>query len=391
MLIPRDARATLERLARGFPILWLTGPRQSGKTTLARVARPDMPYINLERPDEREFVRSDPRGFLAAHPEGAIIDEVQHAPELMSWLQAHVDERPQMGAWLLTGSQQPAIAQSVTQSLAGRVGLLQLLPLAGGELDRAGLLPSSLDEVLFTGGYPAVFDRDVPVTAWLGSYAATYVERDVRLLTAVRDLDTFTRFVRLCAARSAQLLNMASLGADVGISVPTVKAWISLLRATYIIDLVEPYHLNVTTRLVKSPKLVFTDVGLMSYFLGIGEAAQIAAHPLRGALFETWCLTEQLKAWRNAGDTRTLTFLRDRQGAEMDLVYQVGHELQAVEFKSGATIAADWWRPMRQWRDRSAHEAWRKPRVVYGGDAPSLRTDVDFLDWRTYAREVSVG
>jgi predicted AAA+ superfamily ATPase len=389
MFIAREAASALEQLAAGFPIVWLTGPRQSGKTTLARSLRPDLPYINLELPDQREFARTDPRGFLAAYALGAVVDEVQHAPDLMSWLQADVDANGQMGRWWLTGSQQPAIAAGISQSLAGRVGRVELLPLAGSELLRADQLPATLDELLYRGGYPAIYDRDVDPHVWLANYVATYVERDVRSLAAIRDLETFTRFVRMCAARSGQLLNTTSLGNDVGVSQQTVKAWLSILRATYVVDLVEPYHVNVTTRLVKTPKLVFLDVGLMAYLIGITDASQIAGHPLRGALFETWALTETLKGWRNATSSRRLTFLRDKNGAELDLVYTVGATVHGTEFKAGATIASDWIRPARLWRSRLANANWAPLRVVYGGEIDSSRVSsegvpVDYVGWRSF-------
>lgn len=388
MFVERDAAPTLERVARGFPVVWLTGPRQSGKTTLARQARRDVPYVNLERPDEREYASTDPQGFLAGFHHGAVIDEIQHVPTLASWLQADVDNADQMGRWWITGSQQPSIAQSVSQSLAGRVGRVELLPLSGHELSRAERLPQSLDAMLWTGGYPALYDRDVTPTDWLSNYVATYIERDVRALTRVRDLDTFTRFVRLCAARSGQLLNLTSLGNDAGVSSVTAREWLSLLRATYIVDLVEPYHANVTTRLVKTPKLVFIDVGLMAFLIGINDVSQIAAHPLRGALFETWGLVEQLKMWRNAGSSERLTFLSDKLGTEIDLVIPHGQVLEAIEFKSGATIASDWPKNFTRWRERMPAAGWQQPRVVYGGDADSFRSEIEFLSWRSYARSL---
>ena len=385
MLIERDATPTLERLSQGFPVVWLTGPRQSGKTTLARATRPDLPYVNLERPDERSFAQEDPRGFLDRFPSGAILDEVQHAPELTSWLQAQVDADPRMGRWWLTGSQQPAIAAGISQSLAGRVARLELLPLSARELLRAERLPDDLDGVLFKGGYPALFDRAVTPTDWLGNYAATYIERDVRQLTNVRDLDTFTRFVRLCAARSGQLLNMSALGNDAGVSVVTAKAWLSILRATYVIDLIEPYHANLTSRVVKTPKLVFLDVGLMAYFLGINSASQISAHPLRGALFETWGITEQIKHWRNAGEAQRPLFLRDKHGLEIDLLYSQANTLHAVEFKSGATVSSDWPKAIQRWQERTDVERWSTPTVVYGGHEDHVRNGVQYLGWRSYA------
>lgn len=387
MYIERAAAATADRLARGFPIVWLTGPRQSGKTTLARRLRPDLPYVSLEQPDEREFAASDPRGFLARFPDGAILDEIQAAPELPSWIQGIVDASGQMGRFVLTGSQQPAIAESITQSLAGRVGRVELLPLSGAELSAAGLMSESLDDVLLTGGYPTLFDRDVEPRDWFGNYVATYVERDVRQLAAVRDLDTFSRFLRLCAARSGQVVNMSALGSDAGVSSVTVKAWLSILRATYIVDFVEPYFANLTTRLTKQPKLVFMDVGLMAYLLGIRDASQIASHPLRGALFETWGITEVLKLWRNAGTDSRLTYLRDDRGKEVDLVFERDGNFAAMEFKSGATVASDWTKTMDLWRARMHDVSWARLSVVYGGDESFQRGGVAMRGWKDFTRE----
>jgi predicted AAA+ superfamily ATPase len=386
MFIPRLAAATAERLARGFPIVWLTGPRQSGKTTLAQHLRPDLPYVSLEQPDEREFAASDPRGFLARFPDGAILDEIQAAPELPSWIQGIVDASGQMGQFVLTGSQQPAIAQSIGQSLAGRVGRVELLPLSGAELIAADAMPDSLDDVMLMGGYPTLFDRDVAPADWFGNYVATYVERDVRQIAAIRDLDTFSRFLRMCAARSGQIMNMSALGSDVGVSSVTVKEWLSILRATYIIDFVEPYYANLTTRLTKQPKLVFVDVGLMAYLLGIRDASQIAGHPLRGALFETWGVTEVLKAWRNAGIDTRLAYLRDKQGAEIDLVFEDAGKFAAVEFKSGATVASDWAKLIGVWQKRLADKDWAQSSVVYGGDESLNRGGVAMRGWRDFAR-----
>lgn len=387
MFIERQAAWLARRLAAGFPVLWLTGPRQSGKTTLSRHLRPDLPYVSLEQPDEREFAREDPRGFLARFPDGAILDEIQSVPELPSWIQGIVDDQRKMGHFLLTGSQQPTIAQTISQSLAGRVGRVELLPLSGAELSAAGLLPDRLDEVLMLGGYPPLFDRQLTPGDWFGNYVATYVERDVRQLAEVRDLETFSRFLRLCAARSGQVLNMSALGSDAGVSSVTVKAWLSILRATYVIDFVEPYSVNISTQVTKSPKLVFLDVGLMAYLLGIRDSGQVFAHPLRGALFETWGITEVLKSWRNAGEDRRATYLRDKRGSEIDLVFDSVDGFCAIEFKSGATVATDWSKPLSTWQRRLADVSWARPSVVYGGAESVVRSGVKMRAWREFAAD----
>jgi len=387
MFIERQATGLARRLAAGFPVLWLTGPRQSGKTTLSRHLRPDLPYVSLEQPDEREFAREDPRGFLARFPDGVILDEIQSVPELPSWIQGIVDDKRRMGHFLLTGSQQPAIAQTISQSLAGRVGRVELLPLSGAELSAAGLLPDRLDDVLLRGGYPPLFDRDLNASDWFGNYIATYVERDVRQLAEVRDLETFSRFLRLCAARSGQVLNMSALGSDAGVSSVTVKAWLSILRATYVIDFVEPYYVNISTQVTKSPKLVFFDVGLMAYLLGIRDSGQVSTHPLRGALFETWGITEVLKAWRNTGEDRRATYLRDKRGSEIDLAFDSVDGFCAIEFKSGATVASDWAKPLSTWQRRLTDVAWARPSVVYGGAESIVRSGVAMRAWREFAAE----
>jgi len=387
MFIERSAAATVERLAAGFPIVWLTGPRQSGKTTLSRHVRPDLPYVSLEQPDERDFAATDPRGFLARFPDGAILDEIQTVPELMSWLQGIVDRDGRMGQFILTGSQQPAIAQTISQSLAGRVARVELLPLSGAELAKAELLPASLEEVLLTGGYPTLFHRDVSPADWLGNYSATYVERDVRQLAAVRDLETFSRFLRMCAARSGQILNTSALGDDVGVSSVTVKSWLSILRATYIIDLVEPYYANISTRLSKQPKLVFLDVGLMAYLLGIRTVQHVVSSPLRGALFETWAITEVIKWWRNQGRDERATFLRDKRGSELDLAFEEDGLFRGLEFKSGKTIGSDWVKSFHMWRSRLSSIEWAEPEIVYGGEESVTRSSVRVRAWRDFARD----
>lgn len=379
-MIPRRATSALERLGQGFPVVAVTGPRQSGKTTLARASYPDKPYVSLEAPDERAFATDDPRGFLARFPDGAVFDEVQRVPELLSYLQGIVDDAGTMGMFVLTGSQQPALSAQLAQSLAGRVGQLELLPLSGAELHEAGLLGSRLDDAVYRGGYPAPFDRDVDPTTWLANYVATYVERDVRQLLNVRDLDAFTRFVRLCAGRTAQLVNFTSLANDTGVAVPTVQQWLSVLQATYIVTLLQPNHANLTTRAVKTPKLHFIDSGLAAYLIGITDSSMLATHPLRGALVETYVVGEAMKGVLNRAGREQPTFQRDKLGREVDLILPAGSDAYAIEVKAGATFSGSWIAPLVA----SLAQQGRSNRgvIVYGGDDSYERSGIQVLGWR---------
>ena len=380
-MIPRTALDTLMRLARGFPVVALTGPRQSGKTTLARAAFPDKPYVSLEDPDELEFAQRDPRLFLGRFPDGAVLDEVQRCPALLSWLQGLVDERRRMGDFVLTGSQQFGLLSGIGQSLAGRVGRVELLPLSGAELHGDGLLPPDLETLLFSGGYPALYDRDLRPTDWFPNYVATYLERDVRQLLAVRDLTQFQRFVRMCAGRSGQLLNLAALGADCGVSAVTARQWLSVLEASYLVFRLPPYHRNFGKRLVKTPKLYFLDVGLMAWLLGIRDAATIETHAARGALFETWVVSEWVKARFGDGAPADLYFWRDNAGHEVDLLFDARGRMQAVEIKSGTTLAADWLNAARKWQSLAGKEA-SPPVVVFGGNGDYQRQGCRIVGWR---------
>ena len=380
-MIPRVADDTLRRLAKGFPIVALTGPRQSGKTTLARAVFSDKAYVSLENPEEREFAERDPQRFLLRFNDGAILDEVQRCPALLSWLQGLVDERGRMGDFILTGSAQFDLISGMTQSLAGRVGRIELLPLSASELAGAGKLPHSLDELLFSGGYPALFDRDLTSNDWFPNYVATYLERDVRQLIAIRDLSQFQRFVKMCAARSGQMLNLAALGADCGISAVTAREWLSVLEASYLVMRLPPYHRNFGKRLVKTPKLYFLDVGLMAWLLGIRDAATIETHASRGALFETFVLSEMIKQRFNAGRPADLYFWRDNVGHEVDVLYETPSGLQAMEIKSGSTFASDWPAAVRKWQGFAADETLR-PIIVYGGEGDYERESCRVLGWR---------
>jgi predicted AAA+ superfamily ATPase len=383
-MVARLAVATLMQLARGFPVLAITGPRQSGKTTLARGAFPDLPYVNLEDPDTRELALADPRRFLARHGAGAILDEVQRAPALLSYLLAVVDASPRMGRFVLTGSQQFGLMDGINQSLAGRVGMLTLLPLAQAELGHPAV---ALEERLWRGGYPALYARHrQPEPAhWFAAYLATYVERDVRQLLNVSNLMTFQRFLAMCAARSGQLLNLNSLASDCGISQPTARQWLTVLQASYIVTLVPPYHRNFGKRLVKAPKLYMLDSGLLCHLLRIATPADLQVHAARGAVFETWVVAETLKHRYNLGLRADLYFWRDNHGLEVDLVFEHEGRLHGVECKSGTTYAADWLAPARRWRQAVGTEA-APPVLVYGGDDSHDRADHRVLSWRDIGR-----
>lgn len=387
-MIPRAAAHTLERLAKGFPVVVLTGPRQSGKTTLAKSVFKDKAYVSLENPDEREFALQDPKRFLQRFPNGAVIDEVQRCPGLLSWLQGWVDERGVMGDFVLTGSAQFDLVAGITQTLAGRVGRVELLPLSAEELAGAHLAAADLNTALFRGGYPALYDREVSPQDWFANYIATYLERDVRQLIAVRDLSQFQTFVKMCAARTGQLLNLTSLGADCGISSVTARHWLSVLESSYIVTLLQPHHRNFGKRLVKSPKLYFCDVGLAAWLLGIRDAATLDTHAARGALFETYVISELAKQRMNAGQSRDLYFWRDNVGHEVDVLIESPQGLQALEIKSGSTFASDWTDGLKKWQKFAGEES-IQPSLVYGGTQSYEREACHVWGWQDIGRITS--
>ncbi len=380
-MIKRTSEQTLQRLARGFPVVAITGPRQSGKTTLAKATFPNKSYLSLEDPDLRALAEADPRRLLTAYPEGAILDEIQRAPQLFSYLQTHVDTSVHPGMFILTGSQQFGLLSGISQSLAGRVGMVQLLPLGIGELSDESRLPGNLDELLFSGGYPALYDRDLSPGDWFAGYITTYVERDVRQLINVRDLSTFQRFLRMCAARSGQLLNLSSLAADCGITHNTAAAWISVLEASYIIHLLRPHYRNFNKRLVKSPKIYFCDVGLAAWLLGIHKPEEMTFHAQRGNLFETLIVSELLKQCWHDGRPSNLYFWRDSKGLEIDLVLEQGEQLLPIEIKSGATIAADFTDNLKKWSQLNGNpqqQSW----LIYGGEQRFASGTTEMIPWR---------
>ncbi len=383
MMIVRDLTPKLIRAATQAPAITLTGPRQSGKTTLCRSVFPRHPYATLEAPDTRAFAAEDPRAFLAQFPEGAIIDEVQRVPDLLSYLQGIIDDDPAPGRWILSGSQNLSLLKSISQSLAGRTAIHHLLPLTRGEITRFAQHPTSLDETMFAGGYPRIFDRQLNPADWLRSYVATYLERDVRTISNVGDLVTFQRFVELCAGRTAQLLNYSSLANDCGISQPTAKAWLGILEAGFVVFRLPVFHANLRKRLVKMPKLYFYDTGLVCWLLGAREPEQLRSHPLRGPIFETWVVSETMKHRTNLGKAGRLSFYRDRNGAEVDLVIEQPDSVVLVEAKSSTTASSSLFAGAKRVQRHFDHlPPSCDVAVVYGGDYFQQHADGGLIPWR---------
>ncbi len=383
-MIPRHAAPRILRLLQGFPVVTITGPRQSGKTTLVRELLGSKPYVSLEAPAQREFARTQPMEFLRQFPDGAVIDEAQNAPELFSEMQGVVDASGRMGQFVLTGSHNLSLLSSVTQSLAGRTALVELLPLSIAELRDAKLLELDYASHLIKGFYPALYARTLEPYEWLHAYLVTYAERDARQLAAIQDLGTFQRFLKLTAARTGQLLNMQSLASDAGISDKTAKHWLSILEACYLVHFVRPHFANFGKRLTKSPKLYMTDVGLAAALLGIHTADQVQNHPLRGALFETLVVNEFLKNRCNTGVREPLYFWRDNIGTEVDLILERGTEIAAVEIKSGLTVASDAFGNLSKWQKYATERGNFSaiyPGLVYGGESRFTRSGVDVLPW----------
>jgi len=340
-MIPRQLAAQATRCFERYPVITLTGPRQSGKTTLVRALFPGKPYVNLEHPGTREFAQSDPEAFLGQFAEGAVIDEIQRVPELTSYIQVAVDERGQNGQFVLTGSHQFSLREAINQSLAGRTAILRLLPLSLRELQSSTGLPE-LDELLWRGLYPRVHAHGIPPDQAYSDYFETYIERDLRHILHVKDLTLFQRFVRLCAGRVGQLVNLNSLAADTGISQPTAREWLSVLESSFVIYRLTPWHSNIPKRYIKSPKLYFHDTGLAIWLSGITESHQLHNHPLRGAFYENLVVSEALKHFENHGIHAPLMFFRDQTGNEIDLLVPRGAKYQPIEIKSGLTFSPSW-------------------------------------------------
>lgn len=398
-MLKRTLEKKLKEAAKQYPVVTLTGPRQSGKTTLAKMTFSDYDYISLEEPDHRAFALEDPRGFLSQFPEKVILDEIQRAPDLFSYIQTIVDTKDISGQFILTGSQNFLLLQKVSQSLAGRCAVLHLLPLSLSELRKrrplsmnsiGRQLPSKnrylddeLSSVLFKGFYPRIHNKSLDPVDWLGNYFQTYIERDVRDVLKVGDLETFSRFVRLCAGRNGQLLNLSSLANDCGITHTTSKRWISILEASFIVLLLRPHFKNFSKRLIKSPKLYFLDTGLLSYLLRIRSKEDLRIHALYGSIFESYIISELLKNFMNRGEEHAIYFWRDSTGNEIDVLIDEGDRLVPMEIKAGQTVNQDFFKGIRFWK-KLATDIEQRAALVYGGDKSYIRSDTYVYPWSVF-------
>lgn len=389
-MISRALQPVILDRVKKLPVLTVTGPRQSGKTTLVKHIFPNHHYVNLEFPDIRSFAQEDPRGFLNRHSDGLIIDEVQHVPELFSYVQGMVDEDARPGRFILTGSQNFALLDYVNQSLAGRTFIFTLLPLSLQELnDSERWKPIDPACQVWTGGYPRLYGGEIDPTEWLPSYIQTYVERDVRSLINVKDLRQFQLFLKLCAGRIGQLLNYTSLANAVGVKDNTIRQWLSILEASYILFLLKPYHGSFNKRLVKSPKLYFYDTGLACNLLGIQQEEMVVSHYLYGGLFENMVVTETMKVFLNKGKTANLYFWRDSNGKEIDLLVEQGENITPIEIKATHTPSPFLAKTIDEIKSLSKG-AFSNGYVIYGGNTEIAYKDSSFVSWKNVTKGLDI-
>ena len=379
-MIQRQLASKAQQLLELYPLLALTGPRQSGKTTLAQQLRPDYRYVNLELSENQEFAQSDPHGFLQLYQGGVILDEVQYAPQLFPYLKHYTDQRGRVGEYILTGSQHFLLMEKITQSLAGRMGLLQLLPLSLSELHRSGICPRPASTFLFAGGYPRIYDKGIQPPDFYPGYIQTYVERDVRQMIRINDLRLFRQFLTACAGRIGQVVNFSALGNILGVDAKTVKSWIGILEASFILYLLPPYHRNFNKRIIKSPKLYFYDTGLACSLLNIQTAEQIDPHFAKGALFENMVLSELLKAVLHRGQKPAFYFWQDSNMREIDVLIESGPTVKAVEIKAGMTITPSFYKNLYAFQELNTQTT-TELYLVYGGDTPQARSNLHILPW----------
>lgn len=376
--IYRTLETPLKFLATKYPVITLTGPRQSGKSTLVRHAFPQMPYVSCEDPDIRQFAAQDPRGFLATYP-SAVIDEVQKVPEIFSYIQTLVDATDLPGQYILTGSHDFLLLERISQSLAGRAAVLRLLPFSLSEI-RTAATEKTWEAFVLKGFYPRMYKMNISPEHFYPSYVQTYVERDVRLIKNILDIGQFQLFLKMCAARVGQLLNLSSMANDCGISHTTAKSWIAILEASYIVFLLRPHHANFNKRLIKMPKLYFYDSGLAAYLLGIQSSEQLQTHYARGALFESFILSEIIKNMFHGGGQNRCYFWRDKNGNEIDCLIEHSGRLIPIEIKSGKTVIPDYFKGLAYY-GRLAGDRADRPYLVYGGDSEQIRENAQVVPW----------
>jgi uncharacterized protein len=369
-MIRRTSERELLKLAHQFKAVAIVGPRQAGKTTLARMSFPNKDYVNLENPDVRRFALEDPRGFLANYPNGAILDEVQRVPDLFSYLQEILDSKTDVGQFILTGSNNFQLQENISQSLAGRLAYLYLLPFSLEEwaLDKTKLI----HERIWEGSYPPVLDQNINPAKWFQNYIRTYVERDVRQLTNVTNLNDFELFIRLCAGRTGQLLNKQSLSVEIGVDGKTISSWLSILEQSFVLFRLQPHHRNFNKRLVKTPKLYFYDTGLVCALLGIQSPLQLRTHPLYGSIFESFVVSELAKERFNEGLPKNLFFWRDNTGHEIDILMDFGTRLHPLEIKSGQTINSSFFKGLNYWEKLTGQSAGT---IIYSGEQTQQRSN----------------
>lgn len=375
---------TLLRAAREYPVVTIIGPRQAGKSTLAKETFNDRDYANLEDPEVRQYATEDPRAFLNKYPEGVILDEIQNTPELLSYIQVIVDEKKQNGQYILTGSHQLSLHSAISQSLAGRTSILRLFPLSIEELKNNNI-ELMLDSQIFQGGYPRIYDQKLDATRTYADYYRTYIQRDVRQMINLKDLGLFEKFIKLCAGRIGSVFEASSLANEVGVSSHTINNWLSILEASFIVFRLQPYFENFGKRVIKSPKLYFVDVGLASYLLDIENIKQLSRDPLRGALFENLVILELMKHRENLGMAPNLYFYRDNHKNEVDIIIKYGHELVPIEIKSAETFHSNFIKNIKYYKKINEDRS-EKGYVIYNGVIEQNIQDVNIINYRNTSR-----
>jgi predicted AAA+ superfamily ATPase len=381
-MIERQACTRLKSLSRQFKAIAVTGPRQSGKTTLAKAVFPEKPYATLENPDTRRRALNDPRGFLTDFPQGAILDEIQQTPELFSYLQEILDNTRETGLFILTGSNNFLLQESIRQSLAGRIAMLYLMPFHFGELQQE-ISVTDVNRWMLHGLYPPVHFQPVDAREWHRNYLTTYVERDVRMIKNITNLTAFERFVRVIASRNAQELNLSAIGIETGLDAKTVQSWIGILESSFIIFLLRPFHSNYKKSIIKRPKLYFVDTGLACALLGIHTEDQLQVHPLRGALFENMVVSDKWKKNLHTGGFTQFYYWREKNSREIDLIEESEDKVKAIEIKAGSTSTSDFWKHLLYWKKLRPDA---QMEVIYMGDTAHTIHDVRVVPWTTSSR-----